>query len=52
VIHRSQNSLTTTIFNAQIALKIHQKASVGGRGFALDPTGGVNGAPPDPIAGR
>ena len=26
MIHRSQNSLTTTIFNAQIALKIHQKA--------------------------
>jgi hypothetical protein len=30
MIHRSPNSLTSMIFNAQIALKIHQKALAAG----------------------
>jgi hypothetical protein len=47
---RSLNSLTTVIFNAQIALEIHQ--SVGSRGFAPVTAGGANGPPPDPLAGR
>jgi hypothetical protein len=48
MIHRSPNSLITMIFNAQIAIKIHQKVLAAG-GKAPDPTGGAHNAPPDTL---
>jgi hypothetical protein len=49
MIHRSPNSLTTMIFNVQIALKILQKALAAVASLQLDPTGGAHNAPPDPL---